>query len=560
MDDVGLSRLGICPASVLVDESQLCQIILQCPIMTDLLTWLQWTNYFQLRYGPLKTFIARKQQELDGLLLLETSNHELLRLPNHPSFENFEEELYSGNIRSSVGHLCALIICEYITINHFPITIYTQVMKTWLVRIRSAYELNSNGIEPMRYVLEFLTYLPVLIGQSRIVQDLLLDSIERIFDNDEENLQQRIWTLANAKQRNKLEVWGHLLDIDEWKNENKWKKIDEIQEEPIIQFNFEQFKQQTEIQGKIIETTVPQVVQASIPTINVPSTPSISETRIPVAADRNLSDNNRNITAYEQIKAIRERLGVDNSLDEAGKTIVNNLQGLIERSLEKLSNDLFSEQGHFVLELIQNADDNQYSSDCLPTLCFNISSERILVCNNEIGFQPNHIEAICNVGKSTKGKHKQGYAGHKGIGFKSVFMITDRPEIHSGDYHFCFDTKNGTEQIGYIRPIWLDQYQENLPSSNEWKTCIHLPIKQEKRTDRLKKNFDDIHARLLLFLNRLRQIEIIREKEFQIFTRIDHAQGQIIELQKKTSTSEKTIKSFWLVAKTVVQIPINIKV
>ncbi len=57
------------------------------------------------------------------------------------------------------------------------------------------------------------------------------------------------------------------------------------------------------------------------------------------------------------------------------KTIVNNLQGLIERSLEKLSNDLFSEQDHFVLELIQNADDNQYSSDCLPTLCFIISSE-----------------------------------------------------------------------------------------------------------------------------------------------------------------------------------------
>ncbi len=81
-------------------------------------------------------------------------------------------------------------------------------------------------------------------------------------------------------------------------------------------------------------------------------------------------------------------------------------------------------------------------------------------------------------------------------------------------------------------------------------------------TDKTRKtNRSDIHARLLLlFLNRLRQIEIIREKEFQIFTRIDHTQGQIIELQKKTSTSEQTIKSFWLVVKTVVQIPINIKV
>ncbi len=313
------------------------------------------------------------------------------------------------------------------------------------------------------------------------------------------------------------------------------------------------------------EIAVPQTVQASVPTIDVPSTPSVSETRIPVTVDRNLSNNNQNITAHELIKSIVKNLGINNSLDETGKSIVNTLHGLLERSLEKLSNDLFSEQGHFVLELIQNADDNQYPSDCLPTLRFVISSERILVCNNEIGFQSNHIEAICNVGKSTKGKHKEGYAGHKGIGFKSVFMISDRPEIHSGDYHFCFDTKNGTDQMGYIRPIWLDQFEESLPSSDEWRTCIRLPIKQEKRTDRLKRNFDDIHARLLLFLNRLRQIEIIREKgndqkEFQIFTRIDHAQGQIIELQKKTSTSEQVMKSFWLVVKTVIQIPINIKV
>lgn len=67
-----------------------------------------------------------------------------------------------------------------------------------------------------------------------------------------------------------------------------------------------------------------------------------------------------------------------------------------------------------MLELIQNADDNQYASDCLPTLRFVLSDKRILVCNNEIGFQSDNVAAICDVGASTKGKHKQGYAGHKG--------------------------------------------------------------------------------------------------------------------------------------------------
>ena len=234
-----MNRLGNCPPSLLVDESQLCQIILQCPIMDDLPTWLQWSHFFQSRYGSLKMFIARKEQELDRLLLLETSNHELFRLPIDSSLENFENELFKGNIRSSVGHLCALIISEYVQVNRLPLTIYRQVVNTWLIRLRSSAELQRDNKEPMQYVLEFLTYLPVLIGQSRIVQELILEPLDEVFGNDEDNeeinARQRIWMLARGKQKAKLEMWGYTLDIDEWKNENKWKGIEEPQEELNVQ-------------------------------------------------------------------------------------------------------------------------------------------------------------------------------------------------------------------------------------------------------------------------------------------------------------------------------------
>ena len=151
------------------------------------------------------------------------------------------------------------------------------------------------------------------------------------------------------------------------------------------------------------------------PIVSVPSTPSIIEESLPVKMNNiNIDENSPNYAAFEHIKKIREGFGVDNSLDATGQSIVNNLQGMVERSLEKLSNDLYSEQGHFVLELIQNGDDNQYPSNCLPTLRFVVLPDCILVCNNEMGFQPNNIDAICNIGKSTKGKHKQGYTGHKG--------------------------------------------------------------------------------------------------------------------------------------------------
>lgn len=270
--------------------------------------------------------------------------------------------------------------------------------------------------------------------------------------------------------------------------------------------------------------------------------------------------------AFKHIEEIRRGYGHDNGLDSNGQFIVTRLQGVLTRSLEKLSVDLFSNQGHFVLELIQNADDNKYTKDRLPTLCFIVSSERILVCNNEIGFLPSNIAAICDVGASTKGKHKEGYAGHKGIGFKSVFMVSHKPEIHSRNYHLRFDTADGTEQIGYIRPIWLDQYEEILPNPEEWTTCIRLPIKKETQRDRLQQNFDDIQAKLLLFLNNLRQIEIINQQDIssinnnkRIFTRIDHADGQIIELQEKT-LDKSLITNFWLVTKKVIRVPDDIKV
>ena len=67
---------------------------------------------------------------------------------------------------------------------------------------------------------------------------------------------------------------------------------------------------------------------------------------------------------------------------------------------------------------------------------------------------------------------------------------------------------------------WLDKYDEELPDANEWTTCIRLPI---QRDIRLKESFDNIRAELLLFLNRLRRIEIIG----QLTSSVNHGQSHI---------------------------------
>ena len=61
-------------------------------------------------------------------------------------------------------------------------------------------------------------------------------------------------------------------------------------------------------------------------------------------------------------------------------------QARLGRSLKRLAEDLYSKETHFVLELIQNADDNKYEEGVKPALEFHVDSDRILVNNNEMGF------------------------------------------------------------------------------------------------------------------------------------------------------------------------------
>jgi hypothetical protein len=114
------------------------------------------------------------------------------------------------------------------------------------------------------------------------------------------------------------------------------------------------------------------------------------------------------------------------------------LRSKLNQALKLLSEDLYSKPTHFVLELIQNADDNSYPGNVVPAIEFDLTPDRITIRNNETGFSERNIRALCSVGETTK-TTKAGFIGEKGIGFKSVFTVSDRPEIHSNGYHFRFD-------------------------------------------------------------------------------------------------------------------------
>lgn len=104
------------------------------------------------------------------------------------------------------------------------------------------------------------------------------------------------------------------------------------------------------------------------------------------------------------------------------------------RSFEKLLTGLYSENNHFIYELLQNAEDVEASF-----LTFICQKERLLVLHDGRPFNEADVWGICSVMEGTKQKEDAQKIGHFGVGFKSVFKYTDRPEIYSNEEAFAIE-------------------------------------------------------------------------------------------------------------------------
>ncbi|XP_058745312.1 uncharacterized protein LOC131618061 [Vicia villosa] len=201
----------------------------------------------------------------------------------------------------------------------------------------------------------------------------------------------------------------------------------------------------------------------------------------------------------------------------------------LHQAVKNLSAELYTRDIHFLMELIQNAEDNHYLEGVSPTLEFIITSNDItatgapatlLIFNNEKGFSRENIESLCSVGRSTKKANRNmGYIGEKGIGFKSVFLVTAQPYVFSNGYQIRFNEMPCPHcSLGYIVPEWVKEkptlfdikkiYGKNsLPT-----TTIILPLKPDK-VNPVKQQLSSIHPEVLLFLSKIRHLSVRKDKE-----------------------------------------------
>lgn len=216
---------------------------------------------------------------------------------------------------------------------------------------------------------------------------------------------------------------------------------------------------------------------------------------------------------------------------------------------------LYSEKSHFVYEFIQNAEDagRRNGMGKQVSLGFVLREREVVIWNDGHPFTPEDIRGLCSVGNSTKDLTNVGTFG---IGFKSVYLYTDVPEVYSGRERFRIRD--------YFEPEAIQDLPDDLRKwVEEGKTVFRLPFKgnlQDEDRFRLCGKLRNLGGRSLLFLRNLQLIEWSDGEAKGVYRRY-YAEAPVRGARRIILSSEQgreTQSEEWLVFSKVVTPPQNV--
>jgi hypothetical protein len=143
-------------------------------------------------------------------------------------------------------------------------------------------------------------------------------------------------------------------------------------------------------------------------------------------------------------------------------------------------------------------------------VAFEVRPDKVSIECNENGFTHENLKAICAIGKSSK-VGAAGYIGEKGIGFKSVFMAAWKVHIQSNDFSFSFTHRKGDSGLGMVTPVWEDADESLGGSSTRITLFLHTsddPEEDVRQRETIRLQFQDLQHTILLFLRKLRKVQV----------------------------------------------------
>lgn len=133
----------------------------------------------------------------------------------------------------------------------------------------------------------------------------------------------------------------------------------------------------------------------------------------------------------------------------------------------------YSDSNHFIYELLQNAEDAR-----AKRVAFAFYVDRLVFYHDGKPFDRADVVGVSSVLEGTKDLNSAQTIGHFGMGFKSVFKHTCRPEIYSDDEAFAIEN--------YLLPVELKEgwepqeektkilYSYGEKTYHPFQTCTHL--------------------------------------------------------------------------------------
>ena len=154
----------------------------------------------------------------------------------------------------------------------------------------------------------------------------------------------------------------------------------------------------------------------------------------------------------------------------------------------------YDDRTHFIYELLQNAEDALAKRDGWPgkrSVRFELLECELRVSQFGKPFDEADVRGICGIDESTKDITQ---IGRFGIGFKSVYAFTDRPEVHSGAEDFGIES--------FVWPIAAPAIQRETSE-----TIIVMPLRNPADRGEIEAGLQRLGPNTLLFLRETKEIE-----------------------------------------------------
>ena len=414
--------------------------IMQVPCLADVGSWTCWDSMYLPLHGSLRSFVSSCTSH--NLLVVEGHIGRFFRLDPSSSAETFLCALASGDSWSAAVSLLSVVIkCG--GISHAPLALLRSYIARWL---RGTHVMSD--AERCSILVKIVAYLPAPFHTEAALVDIVLGDVCSALHRDIVKLVEssKDWHHAlEALNTLGMPISTQSLSLAATGSLQRTLDSDATAESPRAQP-----KQSTRAPLTVKDTldafaSTMSPIGSATSAAHAPATSALPD----VAACR---------AAIAAIRRDEFGLASDKGVDDSDP-ILRKQHARLSRALEMISKELYSLDSHALLELLQNADDNRYDAHAEPTFHVVIEPSAMWVLNNEVGFSAADVRSLCDVGKSTK-KFNAELIGEKGIGFKSVFSISDRPLIVSAGFSFQFDATAGSDGnvngLGYVLPHWVE--------------------------------------------------------------------------------------------------------